>query len=454
MNKSPFRPLSNIVRLLLVAVLAIAFTLGAGQTARAISFASPVNLGMAAPFAILTKAGITNVPMSHITGNLGVSPIAASGITGFSLVLDRTRTFSRSTQVTGKIYAADYASPTPANLTTAVSNMETAYTDAAGRAPDFTELYAGDISGQTLAPGVYKWSTGVLISTDVTLAGASNAVWIFQIAGDLTVGSGANVLLSGGAQAGNIFWQVGGGAGAEIGTTAHVEGTILTATAIHLRTGASLNGRALAQTAVTLDHNTIVLPISTVSADKSKVFTSLPLQDGWVLESAENSEIGGTQNNNATTFNLGDDASNKQYRAILHFDTSSLPDTAVITGVTLKIRFQGLVGTNPFGTHGGLLADIGTPFFDTASNLQLGDFQALASDSAVATFGVVPISGWYSASVNSADYPYVNLTGTTQFRLRFATDDNNNLVADYVKFYSGNAVFSMRPQLIVTYHLP
>jgi hypothetical protein len=408
---------------------------------------------MAASYAILTKAGVTNVPMSDITGNIGVSPIAASGVTGFSLFLDRTRTFSRYTQVTGKIYAADYASPTPANLTTAISNMETAYTDAAGRAPNFTELYAGDISGQTLAPGVYKWGTGVLIATDVTLAGPSSAVWIFQIAGDLTVSSGVQVLLSGGAQAGNIFWQVGGGAGAEIGTTAHMEGTILTATAIHLRTGASLNGRALAQTAVTLEKNTVVLPGATASTDKSKTFTSLGAQDGWVLESSENSEVGGSQNSNATTFNLGDDASNKQYRAILHFDTSSLPDTAVITSVTLKIRMQGQVGANPFTTHGALLADIVTPFFDTSVNLQLSDFEALASSSAVATFGAVPVSNWYSASVNSADYAYVNLSGSSQFRLRFTTDDNNNLVADYMRFFSGNAAF-YRPQLIVTYYLP
>jgi hypothetical protein len=254
-------PRSNPVRLLLMATLALSLTLSTGQIARAAASPAPVNLGAAASFVILAKSGISNSPTSAITGNLGVSPIKASAITGFSLIADSTNTFSRSSQVTGKIYASDYTSPTPANLTTAVSNMEAAYTDAAGRAPDFTELYSGNLSGQTLVPGVYKWSTGVLITSNVTLAGASDAVWIFQIAGTLTLGSGAEVLLSGGAQAKNIFWQVGGGAGAEIGTTAHVEGTILAQTAIHLRTGASLNGRALAQTAVTLDKNTVVIPV-------------------------------------------------------------------------------------------------------------------------------------------------------------------------------------------------
>ena len=260
MNKSTFHPLNNTVRFLVMAMLAVSFTLGSGQTVLAAGVQAPVNLGKAASFVILTKSGITNVPASSITGNMGVSPIAATAITGFALIADRTNTFSTSTQVTGKIYAANYASPTPANLTTAVSNMQTAYTDAAGRKlPNSTELYAGNLSGRTLKPGLYKWSTGVLVNSKVTLAGGPNDVWIFQIAGNLTLGSGARVVLSGGAQAKNIFWQVAGGAGVEIGTTAHMEGTILAKTAIHLRTGASLNGRALAQTAVTLDHNMIVI---------------------------------------------------------------------------------------------------------------------------------------------------------------------------------------------------
>lgn len=261
MTRSTYHPLGNTVRALLIAMLALTITLSSGQTARAAGVQAPVDLGKAASFVILTKSGITNVPTSAIIGNMGVSPIAATAMTGFSLVADKTNTFSTSSQVTGKIYAANYAAPTPANLTTAVSNMETAYTDAAGRKlPDFTELYAGDLSNKTLAPGLYKWSTGVLVNNKVTLSGGPNDVWIFQIAGNLTLGSATTVVLSGGAQAKNIFWQVAGGAGAEIGTTAHMEGTILAKTAIHFRTGASLNGRALAQTAVTLDKNKIVIP--------------------------------------------------------------------------------------------------------------------------------------------------------------------------------------------------
>ena len=158
--------------------------------------------------------------------------------------------------MTGKVYAADYAPPTPANMTTAVSDMETAFTDAAGRTlPDFTELGAGDISGLTLAPGLYKWGTGVLITSGVTLSGGANDVWIFQIAGNLTVSNGAIVTLSGGAQASNVFWQVAGET--TLGTTSDFKGIILCQTLIALNTGAVMNGRALAQTAVTLDANTI-----------------------------------------------------------------------------------------------------------------------------------------------------------------------------------------------------
>ena len=218
----------------------------------------PVNLGGAGDYVILAKSGISTVPTSAVTGNLGISPAAATLITGFSLTSDSTNTFSIAPQVTGKVFAADYTPPTPANLTTAVGDMELAFTDAAGRAPDVTELGAGSVGGATLAPGVYKWGTGLLIPTDVTLAGSATDVWIFQIAQDLTVSSGAKILLAGGALPKNIFWQVAGLA--VLGTTAHCEGVVLTQTSITLQTGASITGRLLAQTAVTIDGSTVVEP--------------------------------------------------------------------------------------------------------------------------------------------------------------------------------------------------
>jgi hypothetical protein len=227
-------------------------------TVRALPMGLPVHLGTAGTFVILSKSGISTVPASAVTGNIGVSPAAASSITGFALIADATNVFSTSSQVVGKVYAADYAPPTPSSLTTAVGDMEIAFTDASGRAPDVTELGAGDVGGMTLAPGVYKWGTGLLIPTDVTLSGSATDVWIFQIAQGLTMSSATKVLLTGGAVARNVFWQVGGAVA--LGTTAHIEGVVLTQTAATLGTGASIHGRLLAQTAVTLDGSTVVEP--------------------------------------------------------------------------------------------------------------------------------------------------------------------------------------------------
>jgi Ice-binding-like len=214
---------------------------------------APVNLGAAGSFAVLAKSGITNVYASTITGNVGASPITGAAI-------DLT-----CPEVTGTIFTVDAAGPLPCavvnatGLTAAVGDEETAYTDAAGRTnPDVVNLGAGEIGGLTLTPGLYKWGTDVSISNDLTLTGGPNDVWIFQIAGTLNEASAKNVTLAGGAQAKNVFWQVAGAA--TIGTTAHFEGTLLSQTMIAMNTGASTNGRLLAQTAVTLQMNTVTLP--------------------------------------------------------------------------------------------------------------------------------------------------------------------------------------------------
>ncbi|MFA5372012.1 MAG: ice-binding family protein [Sideroxydans sp.] len=219
---------------------------------------APVVLGGAGNFVILAKTAISTTGATAITGNIGVSPAAASFITGFSLVAPPT-TSTTSPLVTGLVYASDYDAPTPSNLTTAVADMLTAYTDAAGRPADYTEVGAGNISGMTLPPATYKWGTGVSINSDVTLSGGPNDVWIFEIAQDVTMASGVKVILAG-ASPKNIFWQVAGGTGVTIGTTAHMEGVILAAKAIALNTGATANSRLLAQSAVTLNANTVVQP--------------------------------------------------------------------------------------------------------------------------------------------------------------------------------------------------
>ncbi len=190
-----------------------------------------------------------------------------------------------------------------------------------------------------------------------------------------------------------------------------------------------------------------------VNAPPPMTFNSVAAKDGWISESSENSKVGGALNSALTTFNAGDDAANKQIRGILHFDTSALPDTAVITSVTLKVKKQGQVGVNPFTTHGNLLADIRKTFFGATADLVISDFQATASKSAAAAFGATPVSGWYTAIVGSASYPFINRAGTTQFRLRFTLDDNNDHGADYIRFYSGNAAATLRPQLIIKYYV-
>ncbi len=228
---------------------------------------APVNLGTAGDFVILAKTGISTTGTTHIGGDIGVSPAAATFITGFGLIADASNTFSTSALVTGRAYAANYTAPTPTRMTTAVSDMQTAYTNAAGRtSPDYTELYTGDLTGKTLTRGLYKWSTGVLISAaGVTLSGSASDVWIFQIAQNLAVANGANVILSGGAQASNVFWQIAGQA--TLGTTAAMKGIILCQTAIAMSTGATLTGRALAQSAVTLDGNAITTPATATAVE-------------------------------------------------------------------------------------------------------------------------------------------------------------------------------------------
>ncbi|MFH4968986.1 ice-binding family protein [Gaetbulibacter sp. M240] len=218
---------------------------------------SVVNLGASGNYVILAKTAINNAPTSAITGDLGLSPAATSYITGFGLT--NATGYATSPQVTGKVYAADMATPTNTNLTTAVENMLAAYNDAAGRpTPDFSELGTGNIGGMTLEAGLYKWTNTVTIPSNVTISGSADDVWIFQIAGDLTMSSAINITLTGGAQAKNIFWQVAGEV--VLGTTAHFEGVVLSMTGITLQTGASVKGRLLAQTAVILDANAVSKP--------------------------------------------------------------------------------------------------------------------------------------------------------------------------------------------------
>lgn len=217
-----------------------------------------VLLGTSGNYAILAKTAVSTVPASNITGDVGVSPAATSFLTGFSLTAVGT-TSATSPQVTGSLFGGDMTTPTNSNLTVAVLDMEAAYTDAAGRpTPDFLNLGNGNIGGMTLTGGLYNWGSSVTIPTNIVLNGSANDVWIFQISGDLSIAASKQMTLSGGAQAKNIFWQVAGEV--IIGAGAHFEGNILSKTGVTLQTGATLNGRALAQSMVALDSATVSKP--------------------------------------------------------------------------------------------------------------------------------------------------------------------------------------------------
>ncbi|MCX5831647.1 MAG: ice-binding family protein, partial [Deltaproteobacteria bacterium] len=242
------------------ATYTVTVTLGLGP--------APVPLGLAGNYAIFALTGIANATAGTVvTGDMGVGPgVTSSAITGpWALNLPLGSAFSTSAgQVIGKVYAFDYAAPTPTNVTTAKGDMETAYTDAAGRPAGvgaaFLNVGTGNLGGQTLPPGTYTWGTAVTlpVTTNVTLSGGPNDVWIFQIALTLTTGANTNVFLLGGAQPKNIFWQVAGSV--TLGANAHIEGVVLAKTAINFGNKASANSRLLAQTAVNLDQNAVSQP--------------------------------------------------------------------------------------------------------------------------------------------------------------------------------------------------
>ena len=182
-------------------------------------------------------------------------------------------------------------------------------------------------------------------------------------------------------------------------------------------------------------------------------FKSQPKYDGWVLESSENSGIGGRKNARSKILKIGDDPYNKQYRIILSFGTSTIPDNAVISKVILMVKKAGEIGTNPMNTHNDLVVDIKKGSFFTRPALQINDFQASPGMFEVGKFSSTLNSNWYSADINSEAYVYINKTGLTQLRLRFTLDDNNS-AADILKLFSGNSIKANRPKLIVEYFLP
>jgi len=184
-----------------------------------------------------------------------------------------------------------------------------------------------------------------------------------------------------------------------------------------------------------------------------EVFPSSAQHDGWIRERDEDAARGYAWDN-AGTGRLGDDAFDRQYRSILHFDTGTLPDNAVVMEATLRIRREGFVGANPFRTHGLLVVDLQAGAYHDDALLERFDFHAVGSRGNVGRFIKTPADRWYRAPLRSPALGLINLTGTTQLRLRFKLDDDDDMAADYLSFFTGDAAPANRPQLIITYYLP
>ena len=275
------KPLQYVTTLLLTAVVAGCGGGGAGVTVAGpapmgatCSGTNCVNLGTAANYVILAETGISYTPTAtvsstpKITGNIGISPAAASLITGFALNLPAGGTYSTSTLLAGAAYAPGYANPTPANLSTAVGDKLAAYQAAqalptdggglAGGSPGTACPGAGALGGITLTPGVYTCGVPISIGagTAVTLSGAGN--YVIKTTQTLTQAANTQVILTNGALPQNVFWQVAGAVSIEAG--ASMQGVILSASNIALVTGATVTGRLYSATGVAMDANTVTQP--------------------------------------------------------------------------------------------------------------------------------------------------------------------------------------------------
>jgi FtsP/CotA-like multicopper oxidase with cupredoxin domain len=389
-------------------------------------------------FTVTFSEPVTGVGSAAPFNNFGLAPV---GITGASI--------TSITPVSGTIYTVSVNTGT-GNGTIRLDVVDNdSILDAAGNPLGGPGLGNGNyITGDTYTIDKTSPSVNSIVRVSLNPANAISVDFKVTFSEPVTgIDTGDFSLTTVGSIKGAVVTSISGS-----GATRNVTVTISTGNGTlrldipNTATISDLAGNPLAGLPYTIGQTYIIVQQAT--------FSSEAVNDGWILEANQTINAGGTLNSTAPTFNLGDDAANRQYRSILHFNTATLPNSAVITKVTLKILKQGLVGTNPFASLGGLRVDINNPFFGANANLAASDFQA-AANTVAATFGTRPVGNWYSALLNTTGISFINLTGTTQFRLYFALGDNNNNVADYMKFFSGDyATISSRPTLLIEYYVP
>jgi len=232
-----------------------------------------VLLGTASNYVVLAESMVdVQTNPTVITGNVGISPAAETFLTGFSNLTDMPiggpYVYATADEVVGggRLYAADMTGgSTSSDLSTAIGDKLAAYNDAAGRADDgpggydyFLNVGGGTLNGQTLTPGLHRWTSALNITGHITLSGGPDDVWILQVSGTLDMAAGFSVLLQGGARPQNIFWQISGVTTLLAG--AHFQGIILCASDIWLITGATMVGRALTAFQVVLQMASVTQP--------------------------------------------------------------------------------------------------------------------------------------------------------------------------------------------------
>ena len=465
----------------------------AGNTQATVSFAPPASTGGTAITGYTVTPYAGGVAQPPTTG--ASSPVTVTGLTNGTTY---TFTVSATNNVGTGAASAASAAVTPATL----PGAPTGVTAVAGNAQATVSFVApasnggAAITSYTVTPYVngvaQPPTTGA--SSPVTVAGLTNGTtYTFTVSATNNVGTGAAsaasaavtpatlpgaptgvTAVAGNAQATVSFVAPASNGGAAItsytvtpyvngvaqppttGASSPVTVTGLTNGTTYTFSVSAING--VGAGVPSAPSNPVTPSVTGPPVTTTVTLTSIGTQDGRVLESSETSNVGGSltaTNTSSTALRLGDDSGDRQYKGVLSFDTSSIPDGATVTGVTLELVRGGSSGTNPFSTHGSLNVDVQSGGFSGNVALETSDFQATAAAVGVATMSTVTSSGQVSsASFGPTGLAAVNKTGTTQVRLYFTLDDNDDLGNDYVGFYSGsNSTSANRPRLIVTYAL-